>query len=399
MSNTVLEVNNVCKKYCRNLKRSMLYGSVDIFKDTFNIPIDSETLRKDEFWSVNDVSLNLNKGECIGIIGPNGAGKSTLLKMLNGIIKPDKGSIRYQGKMGALIEVGAGFQPILSGRENIMINGIILGLSKKEISKRFDEIVEFSGLEDFLDTPVKNYSSGMRVRLGFSIAAHLHPDILLIDEVLAVGDMSFQVKCRYKIAQMIENGTAIIFISHNMHQIANLCSTTYTMDHGKFIYNGDSNTAIDKYKALCQGNIKTSELGNMDIKVDAVKLFDANGNETDIFNTNDRVAINIDFSSQTTISHPIVAVTIRNLSGNTIASIRNDFDGIDFDNISNGKLSVDIEKLSLLPGIFTIDVSIINSKSFTPYHRVDNAARFQVSGGNTVSGIVHIDHNWHLSNK
>ena len=377
----------------------MLYGCLDILKDTFNQSLNPDILRKDEFWSVKDVSFNLNKGECLGIIGPNGAGKSTLLKMLNGIIKPDKGDIRFQGKMGALIEVGAGFQPILSGRENIFINGIIMGLSKGEIKKRFDEILEFSGLECFIDSPVKNYSSGMRVRLGFSIAAHLHPDIMLIDEVLAVGDTAFQVKCRYKIAEMIENGTAIIFISHNMHQIANICEETCTMNNGVIIEHGDTNKAIDAYNSLCRSNIQAAEIGNKRITIESVKLFDSSHHESYLFETNDKMIVEIEYSSQEVVNKPIFSFVIRNLSGLGIITIRNDFDGMEFEKVSNGKITLKIEKLCLLPGIFSVDTAIINSSNFTPYHRVSNISGFQIAGGNTLSGVVHVDHNWNLSEK
>jgi len=196
MSETLIRVENVSKKFCRSLKKSLWYGMRDLSKEVLGRRHGGDgELRPDEFWSVNDVSFELKRGECLGLIGPNGAGKSTLLKMLNGLIKPDQGRIEMRGRVGALIELGAGFNPILSGRENIYVNGSVLGLAKEEIDQKLDEIIEFSELDEFIDSPVQNYSSGMKVRLGFAVAAHMKPDILLIDEVLAVGDIGFRTKC------------------------------------------------------------------------------------------------------------------------------------------------------------------------------------------------------------
>ena len=192
MKNDVLvKVEGVSKKFCRNLKRSLWYGVKDISSELFGSTKNSQ-LRPKEFWAVDDVSFELKRGECLGLIGHNGAGKSTLLKMLNGLIKPDKGKITMKGRIGALIELGAGFNPILTGRENIYNNGAVLGFSKKEIDAKFDAIIEFAEIDDFIDTPVQNYSSGMKVRLGFAVAAQMEPDVLIIDEVLAVGDVGFR---------------------------------------------------------------------------------------------------------------------------------------------------------------------------------------------------------------
>src|SRR3989338_5925733 len=189
-----IRVEGVSKKYCKSLKRSMLYGMADVARNLCGLRSPSGLLRPREFWAVDDVSFEVRRGESFGLIGPNGSGKTTLLKMLNGIFWPDKGKITTRGRVGALIAVGAGFHPLLTGRENIYINGAILGMNKREIDKKFDSIVEFADIGDFLDSPVKHYSSGMFVRLGFAIAIHCEPDILLLDEVLAVGAINFQKK-------------------------------------------------------------------------------------------------------------------------------------------------------------------------------------------------------------
>jgi len=210
-SEVLVRCGNVSKKFCRDLKKSLWYSVRDVAADFFCLkeqaqqPSNGATaeLRPDEFWAVNDISFELKRGECLGLIGRNGAGKTTLLKMLNGLIKPDRGRIEIRGRIGALIALGAGFNPILTARENIYVNGSILGLSKKQIDAKFDEIVEFAEIGEFIDAPVQSYSSGMRVRLGFAVAAVLmKPDVLLLDEVLAVGDVGFTIKCLNAVRQL-----------------------------------------------------------------------------------------------------------------------------------------------------------------------------------------------------
>lgn len=243
----LIKVKNVSKKYCRSLKRSMLYGIQDIALDSFGIRSEPERLRRDEFWAVSDVSFEVKHGECLGIIGANGAGKSTLLRLLSGIYPPDKGKIRVRGRVGSLIEIGAGFHPMLTGRENIYINGSIMELSIKSIDKKFDAIVDFSAIGDFLDTPVKYYSSGMYVRLGYSIAVHSEPDLLLVDEVLAVGDVSFQRKCLQHMRNYLSNGGSIVLVAHNMHLIQSICTHALVIEGGRPLYHGEVKSAIEAY--------------------------------------------------------------------------------------------------------------------------------------------------------
>jgi lipopolysaccharide transport system ATP-binding protein len=215
-----ISLENVSKKYSKSLRRSMLYGLEDLSRNMLGFRSRSEQLRPDEFWAVNDVSLQIKRGETVGLIGPNGSGKTTLLKMINGIFWPDRGRIRLRGRVGALIAVGAGFHPLLTGRENVYMNGAIFGMSRAEVDRKYDAIVDFADIGDFLDTPVKHYSSGMFVRLGFAVAVHCDPDILLVDEVLAVGDRGFQTKCFKKMGELRRSGTTFIVVSHNMHTVA-----------------------------------------------------------------------------------------------------------------------------------------------------------------------------------
>ena len=245
-NNIAIKVEHVSKKYSKSLKRSMFYGIKDIARNTFGLSSHSDKLRKGEFWAVGDVSFELKKGETFGIIGPNGSGKTTLLKMLNGIFWPDKGKLTIKGKVGALIEVGAGFHPLLTGRENIYINAAILGMTKEETDKKFDDIVEFADIGDFLDVPVKHYSSGMFIRLGFAVAVHCEPDILLVDEVLAVGDEKFRRKSYHKMQELIGK-TSIIMVSHNMFQINKLCNKVIYLHKGKIKTVGTPEQAITDY--------------------------------------------------------------------------------------------------------------------------------------------------------
>lgn len=252
---TLVTVEHVAKKFCRDLKTSLWYGVKDLGAEFFGGQSgDNIDLRKKEFWAVKDVNFELRRGECLGLIGRNGAGKSTLLKMLNGLIKPDRGRIEMRGRIGALIELGSGFNPILTGRENIYNNGAVLGLTKRDIKAVLDEIIDFSEMEEFIDTPVQYYSSGMKVRLGFSVAAHMKPDVLILDEVLAVGDSGFKIKSFNKINEIMREA-AVIFVSHSMPHIATITNKVLLMENGVVDYYGHNITdGIEQYFNLFEGD-------------------------------------------------------------------------------------------------------------------------------------------------
>jgi lipopolysaccharide transport system ATP-binding protein len=226
-------------------------------KNTLDNPgsgLESRSARNGNFWALRDVGFSVNQGEIIGIIGKNGAGKSTLLKILSRITHPTKGEIKIKGRVGSLLEVGTGFHPELTGSENIFLNGAILGMNKAEIKNKFDEIVAFSGIEHHIHTPIKRYSSGMKVRLGFAVAAHLEPEILIIDEVLAVGDVEFQKKCLGKMHDVSNSGRTVLFVSHNMTAVRNLCHSAILLDEGKIIFNGSTPEAVKRYLGGESGN-------------------------------------------------------------------------------------------------------------------------------------------------
>lgn len=286
MSDEVLiKAEHVSKKFCRSLKRSLWYGVKDVarsitpwnqtpppeYKNNGSTKFTLPPLRKDEFWAVRDVSFELRRGECLGLIGHNGAGKSTLLKILNGLNCPDAGRITMRGRVGALIELGAGFNPILNGRENIYNQAALLGFTKEETDAKFDAIVEFSEMGDFLDMPLQNYSSGMRVRLGFAVSSQMEPDILLVDEVLAVGDVGFRFKCLNKMADLL-NRCAVIFVSHAMPQIFRVSSEVLLLDHGTAMYQGtDVATGVEKYFELFNQN-EQSVTGSGEAKLLGIHL-------------------------------------------------------------------------------------------------------------------------------
>lgn len=247
MSETLISAENVSKKFCRDLKRSLRYGVQDLASELLGRRNAHGALREGEFWAIKGVSFELKRGEALGLIGPNGAGKTTLLRMLNGLIKPDEGRITMRGRVGALIQLGAGFNPILTGRENIDINAAVLGISKKEIDQKLDDIIDFADIGDFIDAPVRSYSSGMQVRLGFSVAINLRPDIMLIDEVLAVGDIRFRNKCIEAIRQIRDSGVTFVFVSHNLGQVNALCEKAIYLRSGQVISYGSTEEVISAY--------------------------------------------------------------------------------------------------------------------------------------------------------
>ena len=249
--NIALSLQQAGKKFCRNLKRSLYYGFLDVSRVFAGVRFDTGQLRRDEFWAVSNLSFDVRKGESLGVIGANGSGKSTLLRLLSGIYTPDHGTVMVHGKVGSLITLGAGFHPHFTGSENIFFNGTLLGLSKKELEERYDDIVRFADLDEFIDSPVSTYSTGMRMRLGFAIAIHTNPDILLIDEILAVGDVNFIKNSYDKIESMVtEKGISAIVVSHNIGMIQRLCRKTLVLDKGRMVFIGDTLEAISKYYEL-----------------------------------------------------------------------------------------------------------------------------------------------------
>ena len=270
----LVEVTGLSKKFCKDLKTSLWYGVKDLISGYSGNKGERE-LRPKEFWAVKDINFTLRRGECLGLIGHNGAGKSTLLKILNGLINPDSGKVVMRGRVGALIELGAGFNPVLSGRENIYNNGAILGFTRTEINEKLQYIIEFAELEEFIDMPVRNYSSGMKVRLGFAVAAQMEPDVLIIDEVLAVGDLGFVLKCFKTIDSILPN-TAIIFVSHSMPMVSRICNQIILMDKGKAKFQDkDVSKAIDLYYTKFANNESNIVFTDHTLQLEKIEVINA----------------------------------------------------------------------------------------------------------------------------
>lgn len=319
----IIEVKNISKKYNINHQRGGYIALRDVLANIFKNPfsfakdkVKSATgmKSKEEFWALKNVSFDIEPGEVVGIIGANGAGKSTLLKILTGITPPTEGEIILKGKVGSLLEVGTGFHPELTGRENIFLNGAILGMKKKEIAKKFDEIVEFSGIEKFLDTPVKYYSSGMYVRLAFSVAAHMEPDILLVDEVLAVGDMEFQKKCLGKMEEITnKRGRTILFVSHNMSAIQNLCKKTVVLNNGQIVFIGNTSEAINHYLSVNINNkssINYEDNMSMPASILSVSLNNHNNELRTEFSISEEIKIKIGINCHNNIENATLSTII-----------------------------------------------------------------------------------------
>lgn len=309
MSELVLKIENVSKQYrlgklgtgtvSHDLNRwwHKIRGKEDPYLRIGDVNDRSKAGGSDYVWSLKNINLEIYKGEILGVIGKNGAGKSTLLKILSQVTPPTLGEIKVKGRIAALLEVGTGFHPELSGRENIYLNGAILGMTKNEIKSKFDEIVEFSGVAKYIDTPVKRYSSGMMVRLGFAVAAHLEPEILIVDEVLAVGDAEFQQKCLGKMKDVSGQGRTVLFVSHNMSAIKNLCTKGLMLKNGEIEIHNDIEQVIHHYqilnlsKAISLSNIERKGLGNC--RIADIKLLNEKWTEKTSFNLGEKIKISL----------------------------------------------------------------------------------------------------------
>jgi lipopolysaccharide transport system ATP-binding protein len=399
-SDTLVIVENVNKKFCRGLKRSLWYGVKDMGAELIGRNNNRDQLRQDEFWAVKDVSFDLKRGETLGLIGHNGAGKTTMLRMLNGLIKPDAGRLEIRGRMQALIALGAGFNPILTGRENVYINAAVLGIPKAEVDRRYDEIVAFAGIEEFMDMPVQSYSSGMRVRLGFSVAAYMNPDILLVDEVLSVGDLTFRAKSRQRIQELMENGVAIILVSHNLHTISYICSRTIVFEKGHIIYSGETERAIDIYRAsvIKHQGVEITRAGTGEIKITKFEILDEADMPQVEFNMGSLVKLRLYYQAQEPIQNPVINIAIYGQGGNQITGLRNDADNTQLGTLfDSGYIDIVIPNFNLLPNIYILTVTIFHAEGYAFYDRIEGLAQLKVSGGHRVNGDVYVPHSWYLS--
>ncbi len=349
MTEPVIKVEKASKKFSKGLQHTMLYGVKDITRNIMGREAITDKIRKGEFWAVEDVSFTLKKGESLGIIGPNGSGKTTLLKMLNGIFMPDKGRISVKGRVGALIQVGAGFHPMLTGRENVYVNGAILGMRKKEIDKKFDSIVDFADIGDFLDAPVRHYSSGMYVRLGFAVAVHCDPDIMLVDEILAVGDREFAIKCYQKMHQIRKSGVSIVLVSHNEYVIREQTSNCLYLRNGKPEFLGSSEEGISRY--IRDGiesrrrEIVPERQEDSGIKKGAqlvlARFLDRDSNEITFIESGQELNIDIECIMREKLNKPIFGVNFYGLGG-LMYCANSYYENMSFEGLPSGKVKIRI---------------------------------------------------------
>ena len=357
--------------------------------------------RFEEFWALKGVSFDVRYGETFGIIGSNGSGKSTMLKCLAGILFPEKGSVTSHGRLAALLELGAGFHPELTGVENIYLNGAILGMSKKEIGRRFDDIVSFAGLEQFIDTPVKNYSSGMTIRLGFAIAANVEPEILLIDEVLSVGDESFQRRCMEKIEQFRKEGRTIIFVSHGLAQVEQLCERAAWIEYGELKMVGNAVEVVQSYTGSSHdARVEPDEIGarwgSGEVQITSVTLLDQQRNAVQVVESGKPATIRIEYTAHTLVQDIVIGVSVHHLHGQLMVGTNTRRRGVTIDRVQ-GSSSIEfrVDHFPLLEGVYDLTANITDSTEVHPYDFWDKRVRFEVDQSGIYDfGSVVTDGSW-----
>jgi lipopolysaccharide transport system ATP-binding protein len=373
-------VDNLSKQYQLGqlAHETMLREAVVGF---FKSPLKRIRTKKETIWALRDVSFEVKKGEVVGIIGRNGAGKSTLLKLLSKITYPTHGSVRVEGRIASLLEVGTGFHEELTGRENVYLNGSILGMKKRETDARMDDIVAFADVEKFIDTPIKRYSSGMRLRLGFAVAAHLDPDVLLVDEVLAVGDVGFQKKCLNAMESMHTGGRTVLFVSHNMSAIENLCPRTIWIDEGRVRDDGPTSEIIKTYMSTFAGNQQTgSDLtefedrtGSGEIRCTGVEILDSDRRPNNLIRAGDSLVIRMFYKVHQQVANPHFAIEITSDMGSLITLVSTWHTGYDIPMLEPGEgyIDLEIDCLNLMPSRYQGKI-IIRSVGKEPYDSLEN---------------------------
>jgi lipopolysaccharide transport system ATP-binding protein len=363
MTATAIEVQGLGKRYLLGANRERTDTLRDLIAGAARAVLARRArVGRQPFWALKDASFRINEGESVGIIGLNGAGKSTLLKMLARIIEPSEGSARIFGRVGALLEVGTGFHWELTGRENVYLYGSILGMSKREIASRFDDIVAFAGIAEFIDTPVKRYSSGMYVRLAFSVAAQLEPEILLLDEVLAVGDLAFQRKCIDFARSLQKRSATILFVSHNMHSIKTMCDRVIYLRKGHVVFDGPTEQGLELYEEDC----RLSDLAwiaapreEWPIEITGCELVDASGNARSVWDFGDPVTIRISYEAKRAVRDPNFIVGITRADGVACCNYSSEMDGVVTGEM-NGRGSIEIQTpaLKLVSDMYSVSVFV-----------------------------------------
>jgi ABC-type polysaccharide/polyol phosphate transport system ATPase subunit len=361
-------------------------------------------VRYDEFWALKEVSFEVRPGMTFGLVGHNGSGKSTMLKCIARILRPEKGKISVDGRMSALLELGAGFHPELSGRENVYLNGSILGMSKRQLEQKFDEIVGFAGLERFIDMPVKNYSSGMYVRLGFSIAINVDPDILLVDEVLAVGDEEFQRKCLERVADLREAGKTIVVVTHALGTVRNLCDEAIWLENGVVREIGPGGDIADAYLGQVHVDREEDESGHGtrwgsgDVRIVRVDLHGPNGQPTEQIRTGDEVTFRLHYEAARSVERPVFGLGVFTLEGVQVSGPNTREAGVWVEHVDGaGVVELHIDRLLLLPGSYVVSAAATDETISHTFDHRHKALHFDVKPGTpheTYGGVISFDGRW-----
>lgn len=352
----------------------------------------------DLFWALRDVSFQVPAGQTVGVVGPNGSGKSSLLGLIAGTITPTEGTVRTQGTISSLLELGAGFHPDLSGRENIFLNAAVLGIPREDVTRRLDHIIEFSGLRDFIDMPVKNYSSGMYVRLGFAVAVEMDPDILLVDEVLAVGDLAFQMKCFDRIRDFQKRGKTILMVSHDLVSVEQFCSEVKLIHQGRMVAEGDPSEVILSYLKTYMariGHLNVEEHGTRDIEFADVKLKDESGRETGTFLTGRSLAVEIHYRAKRRVEKPVFGFSLKTGNGFFIFGTNTQIMNVPIDAVEGeGVVRLAIDPLTLMEGKYFLSLAVHSWDHATQYHRREDWYPFAVKNPSSAHGVFHLACAW-----
>lgn len=403
MQDPVIQIENVNKRFASVSESSNSVFEMLLTRFSKNDPMPK---KKKPLWVVRDINLDIYPGEFVGIIGQNGSGKSTLLKLLTRVLHPTTGRIQVNGRVSAMLELGTGFHPDLTGRENIFLNASILGLSQEDIEAHFDSVVAFSELEEFIDTPVKFYSSGMYMRLGFSIAIHVKPRILIVDEILAVGDQAFQEKCLNRIHSMKQDGVTVILVSHNLDMVRKLCTRLIWLEKGNIKRDGDPEEIIQQYLVSMQSRMHMDQslvanggqrLGTGEVALTGVRFLDENQQEANVFTTGDAMTIEISYLAHKAVKQPEFGLAIHRDDGIQINGPNTQFSGLFIDEITGrGVIQYQISELPLLPARYVVTVAVHDSRYPITYDHHEKAYEFQVVAGanREIFGLFFIPATW-----
>ena len=366
-----------------------------------------ETRRTEEIWALKDVSFEVESGASVGFIGRNGSGKTTLLRLIAGIFAPSGGRLEVEGTVGSLLELGAGFHPDFTGRENIFLSGAIYGLNRGYVKQRLDEIVGFAELEQFIDLPVRTYSSGMHMRLGFAIAVHVDADILLLDEVFAVGDEAFQRKCIAKILEFKERGGTVCFVSHSAAAVERLCERAVLLNKGEVEYDGRAPEAIRRYQKQLALEEQPEEVGaglrewgTGEVRVEGVQLFGSDGNPRAAFVSGEPVTVALDVVGREPVPAPLLSLEVRDPSGSLLGASQSDLRELGWDGAAGQRqLRYSIDHLPLGEGEYQLSVALTDESGSLRYHRIDAAVRFEVAPQDGARGALLLEGEWSLADE